>query len=226
MSLEALRPKILSAQLIPHVNQALGKSFNLSNKHTAIGIITCDQDDALYAALDHATKHAQVDVVYAKSFYAGANHQSGPFSGEVIGVIAGITSEDVAEGIHALTLSLENDITFYQFAGTKGPAFFPHVISSLGHYLSKEAGVPAGTAMAYLIAPPAESVVGLDFALKAATVQLAKHFGPPTETNFGGAYLVGELTEVEAARAAFIEGVRSVVENPLAALKKQDRFRR
>ena len=71
-----------------------------------------------------------------------------------------------------------------------------------------------------------ESLVGIDQALKAAQVKMVKYFGPPTETNFGGAYLVGELTEVEAAAAAFIEGIRSVIKDPLAALKKPERFRR
>ena len=231
-NLEAVRPKILSCQLIPQVNLPLAKNLGLDlGKHTAIGIVTCDQDDALYAALDHCTKFAPVDVVYAKSFYAGASHQSGPFSGESIGVIAGVTSEDVAEGLLALSQSLEKDISFYRFAGANGdhasgPTFFPHVISSLGHYLSKEAGVPFGTSMAYLIAPPMESIVGLDRAMKAAQVKMVKYFGPPTETNFGGAYLVGDLPEVEAACAAFIEGISSVVNNPLGALKKPERFRR
>jgi hypothetical protein len=46
-------------------------------RHTALGLVTCDQDDALYVALDEATKHAAVDVVFARSFYAGAAHASG-----------------------------------------------------------------------------------------------------------------------------------------------------
>ena len=226
MNIEAVKPKILSCQLIPQVNPALGKSLGLTAKHTSIGMITCDQDDALYAALDHATKCAPIDVVYAKSFYAGANHASGPFSGEVIGVIAGANSDDVAEGLYALKTALENEISFYQFTGSNGPTFFPHVISSVGHYLSKQAEIDVGTSMAYLIAPPMESVVGIDRALKSAQVKMVKYFGPPTETNFGGAYLVGELTEVEAACAAFVEGIASVVNQPLAALKSPDRFRR
>ena len=41
----------------------------------------CDQDDPTYVALDEATKHAQVDVVFARSFYAGAAHASGPAVG-------------------------------------------------------------------------------------------------------------------------------------------------
>lgn len=228
MNLEPVRPKILSAQVIPQVHPELAKSLGLDpKKQISIGLVTCDQDDSLFAALDHSTKNSPVDVVYARSFYAGANHASGPFSGESIGVIAAATPEDVNEGMYALQQALETDISFYQFGDTQGgPAFFPHVIPSLGHFLSKEAGVPVGTAMAYLIAPPMESIVGLDLALKAAKVRLVKHFGPPTETNFGGGYLVGDLHEVEAARAAFVEGVRSVSKGALAALKKPERFRR
>ena len=227
MKIEAIRPTILSCRMIPKVDPALGRGLGLDiKKHVSIGLVTCDQDDALYAALDHATKNAPVDVVYAKSFYAGANHASGPFSGEILGVIGGSNPDDVEEGLAAIQSSLENDISFFRFENTQGPAFFPHVIPSLGHYLSKQAGVPVGTSMAYLIAPPMESVIGLDLAMKAAKVEMVKYFGPPTETNFGGAYLVGEQTEVEAARNAFIEGIRSVVDHPLSALKKQFRQRR
>ena len=45
---------------------------------------------------------------------------------------------------------------------------FPHVIASLGEYLSREAGLAPGTPMAYLVAPPIEATIGLDAALKAA----------------------------------------------------------
>src|SRR5262249_53225369 len=57
-----------------------------------------------------------------------------------------------------------------------------------------------------------ESVLALDAALKAAPVRLVKWFGPPTETNFGGGWLAGELDAVEAAARAFaaagVEGAR------------------
>ncbi len=69
--------------------------------------------------------------------------------------------------------------------------------------------------MAYLIAPPLESVVGLDAALKAAPVTLAKWFGPPSETNYGGGYLVGELPDCEAAARAFAAAVVDVARSPL-----------
>ena len=62
--------------------------------------------------------------------------------------------------------------------------YFAHCISRTGSYLSGLAGVPEGTAMAYLIAPPLEAAVGLDAALKAADVELKVFYGPPTATNF------------------------------------------
>jgi ethanolamine utilization protein EutL len=217
-----VRPKILSCRLIPHVDRALAEGLGCDLKrHTSIGIVTCDQDDSLYAALDHATKFAPVDVVYAKSFYAGSTHASGPLSGEIMGVIGGADPDNVAAGLKALRQALAEEICFYTIDEKNMPSFFPHVISSLGHYLSEQAGLKPGQPMAYLIAPPAESVVALDHAMKSARVKIVKYFGPPTETNFSGAYLTGELTDVEAAACAFAEAVVEVARNPLAGAGKQ-----
>lgn len=221
-----LRPKILSCRMIQEVEASLAEQLGMDPaRHVSAGLVTCDQDDALYVALDHATKFAEVDVVYAKSFYAGAAHASGPFSGEILGVIAGPDPAEVAEGLWALRSALLTEICFYQLEGTEGPAFFPHVIGNLGRYLAPQAGVEPGTAMAYLIAPPIESVIGLDAALKAAGVRLAKWFGPPTETNYGGGYLTGELHDVETAARAFTEAIDGIVSSPQAGLVRPERER-
>ena len=53
-------------------------------------------------ALDEATKHAEVDVVFAKSFYAGSGHASGRLSGEILGVIAASDPEISALAVAAL----------------------------------------------------------------------------------------------------------------------------
>lgn len=226
MNLEALRPKILACRQLDELEPRLARALGLDpKKHVAAGFITADQDDAMYAALDHATKFAEVDVVYARSFYAGAAHASGPYSGEVLGVIAGPHPDEVREGLWAVRQALLETFCFYKLEGTAGPAFFPQVIGNLGRYLSKEAGVEPGTAMAYLIAPPLESQIGLDAALKAADVELKKWFGPPTETNYGGAYLTGALHDVEAAARAFTDAVAEVASSPLGALRRPDRER-
>ena len=77
------------------------------------------------------------------------------------------------------------------------------------------ADVPEGTAMAYLIAPPLEAMVGLDAALKAAEVELKVFYGPPTETNFAGGLLVGEQSACKAACEAFAEAVCEIAGTPV-----------
>ena len=63
-------------------------ALGLPAERRALGIITATSDDALFTALDQGTKASPADVVYAKSFYAGAAHPSGPLSGECIGIYA------------------------------------------------------------------------------------------------------------------------------------------
>jgi ethanolamine utilization protein EutL len=141
-------------------------------------------------------------------------------------VIAAADPDDVAEGLFALRQALAEEICFYTLPGERAPAFFPHVIASLGRYLSKEAGLPVGAPMAYLVAPPVEAAVALDHALKSAQVRLVRFFPPPTETNFSAAYLTGELNEVEAAARAFAEAIAEVAASPLAAAVRPARMRR
>ncbi|MBM4777232.1 MAG: ethanolamine utilization microcompartment protein EutL [Archangiaceae bacterium] len=222
-----LPPKLLSCRLLEQVEPSLGRALGCSERHVSVGIVTCDQDDSLYAALDHATKFADVDVVYAKSFYAGSAHASGPFSGEIMGVLAGPNPDEVKEGLWALREALTSRIHFVAVEGTTAPAFFPHVIEETGRYLAPLAGVAVGSPLAYLIAPPTEAMIGLDAALKSASVKLLKFFGPPTETNFAGGYLGGgSVADVRAAADAFSEAVESVVRSPMAGLVRPERERR
>jgi ethanolamine utilization protein EutL len=224
-----LPAKLLACRQIDRLDPQLAAAFKVSPEYPALGLVTCDSDDALYVALDHATKAAEVEVVFGRSFYAGARHASGPFSGEALGLLGSASQEDIAEALWALREGLADGIQFHTFeskAGEPQPAFFAHVIAETGRYLSAQAGLPAGAPMAYLIAPPLESVVGLDAALKAARVKLVKHFPPPSETNFGGGYLSGELPEVEAAAVAFVEAIRNVAAAPLSALRRPERLRR
>jgi len=213
MDITPLKPTVLSLKLLPDAHAQLLESFGVKAREgSSLGLITCDMDDALFAALDEATKASPVEVIYAHSFYAGSAHSSGPLSGEAIGIIQGPDDQTVRDGLQACVGELERNAWFYKTTGPTGIAFFPHVISSLGYYLSKEAGLKPGDAMAYLIAPPIESVIALDAALKAANVRLVKHFKPPTETNFGGGYLTGTLDEVEAAARAFADALVRISE--------------
>ncbi len=224
--LVALPAKLLACHEIASVAEELAAEMGLDpRRHRSATLVTCDQDDSLYVALDHATKFAEVDVVFGKSFYAGAAHSSGPYSGEVLGIIAGADPEHVREGVWALADGLET-IHFHTFVGEGRPAFFAHVIGETGRYLAPLAGIEVGAPMAYLIAPPLEAVVGVDAALKAANVRLATWMPPPSETNFAGAYLVGDLADVEAGALAFVEAIREIVRSPLQGLRRPMRDRR
>ena len=183
-------------------------------RHTALGLVTCDQDDAMYVALDEATKQAPVEVIFAKSFYAGAAHASGRLSGEILGVIAARDPEEIDEGLDALIRCLAHDACFYDADGKRGVTVFPHVIASLGEYLAKESGLAVGTPMAYLVAPPIEATIGLDAALKAAEVRSVRITTPPTETNFACAWLTGDLDACEAAAVAYAAAVVDVAAFP------------
>ena len=185
---------LLSCRRLPHADARLCAALGLpaTAGGRSLALMTCDQDDTLYAALDHATKMADVEVIYAKSFYAGSAHASGPLSGEILGVIAGDEPESVEQGVRAVEFALEHLFAFYK-VGDTAVTVFPTVIGSVGRYLAAQAGVAPGAALGYLIAPPIEAVLGVDAALKATSVTLAKFFGPPTETNFAGAYITGPL---------------------------------
>lgn len=215
MILEPITPTVLSVKRLPNADPALIVGYGGDPaKHTALGLVTCDQDDAMYVALDEATKHAPIDVIFAKSFYAGAAHASGRLSGEILGVIAAADPESIESGLEALLRCLAHDACFYDADGKKTVTVFPHVIASLGEYLSKESGLAVGTPMAYLVAPPIEATIGLDAALKAADVRAVRVVPPPTETNFACAWLTGTLDACEAAASAYAAAVVGVAGSP------------
>ena len=102
MILEPIPPKVLSVRRIHNADPALLRAYDADpERHPSLGLVTCDQDDPTYVALDEATKHAAVDVVFARSFYAGAAHASGALSGEILGVLAGSNPTEVEEGLRA-----------------------------------------------------------------------------------------------------------------------------
>jgi ethanolamine utilization protein EutL len=214
VDLEPIVPRALAVRTIPRADEQLAAEWKLPEGMRAVGMLTCTSDDALFVALDEGTKAAPVEVVYARSFYAGSNHPSGPLSGEAIGVYAARDPDEIEEALKRCLESLEKEAWFYAADERKELAFFPHVVRSTGTYLSKLAEIPVGAPMAYLIAPPLESMVGLDAALKAAPVKLAKWFGPPSETNYGGGYLVGDLPSCEAAARAFAAAVVDISRAP------------
>ena len=211
---ESIYAKVLGVKLISNVSPDMADKLELKSHHKSLGIITADIDDVTYAALDEATKAAEVDVVYAKSMYAGSANASTKLAGEVIGILAGPSPAEVRSGLKACVEFIERGAHFISANDDDSIPYFAHLVSRTGTYLSEVANVKEGEALAYLIAPPMEAMYALDAALKAADVSIATFFGPPSETNFGGALLTGSQSACKAACDAFGSSVQQVADNP------------
>ena len=215
MKNETIRARVLAVKLIPNVSPDLAEKLDLKPHQKSLGLVTADIDDITYVALDEATKVADVEVVYAKSMYAGSANASTKLAGEVIGILAGSNPAEVRSGLNAVVENVENGAHFVSANEDNSVPYFAHCISRTGSYLSKTAGITEGDALAYLIAPPLEAIYGLDAALKAADVKVAAFFGPPSETNFGGGLLSGSQSACKAACDAFADAIGFIAEKPI-----------
>ena len=197
--------KVLAVRYLANASESLCRGLDVPPGYPSLGFLTADSDDPTYIALAEATKAADVKVVYGRSFYAGAANASTPYAGEVLGVLAGRDPGALRSGMEAAVHALER-IGFEDV----GVPCLAYTVSACGSYLAQAAGVREGSALAYLIAPPLESMYALDAALKAADVKLCKLYTPPTETNFGGGLLTGSQSACAAACDAFRAAVAEV----------------
>ena len=204
-----------AVQLISQVDRNFAEQLKLTPEQRSIGLLSVDNDDATYVAIDEATKMADVEVVYARSFYAGAKHTSGLISGEIMAILAGPNPAEVRAGLVAAVDYIQTKAIWYSANEDASIAFFPHFISRTGTYLSKVCNLPVGSPIAYLVAPPNEGLVALDAALKSADVQIATLTMPPSETNYMGVMLSGDQPACKAAVLAFQNKVLEVANQPM-----------
>lgn len=212
---DRVKTKVLSLRIIPNPEPMLLKALEVPEGHRSLGLITTDSDDVSYAALDEATKKAEVQVAFARSMYAGAKSASTRLAGEFIGILSAPGPAQVRSGLEAAVDYIENEAFFYTADEQGSIVYFAQCISQTGSYLSQLAKVAQGTPMAYLIAPPMEAMVGLDAAMKAARVELKVFYGPPTETNFAGGLLTGKQYDCRMACEAFGKTVAAIAADPL-----------
>lgn len=211
---EQLPTQVLSAKIIPNASPALCKALKLKKHYPSLALLSADSDDVTYIALDHATKAAAVEVVYGRSLYAGAANASTALAGEVIGILGAETPGEAESGLRA-AMDHIRDLGFRSANDRGDVVYLAHTVARTGSYLSKIAKVPQGSALAYLVAPPVEAMVGIDAALKAASVEPGVFFLPPTETNFAGALLTGTQSACRAACEAFATAVCDLAANPI-----------
>ena len=139
-------------------------------------------------------------------------------AGEFLGILAGPSPSEVESGLRAARQMIEKEACFYSANDSGSIVYYARCISRTGSYLSGACGIPAGSPLAYLIAPPLESIYALDQAMKAARVDMCAFYGPPSPTNFGGALLTGSQSDCEAACEAFARAVIEIARNPIEGL--------
>ena len=215
MKRDPLPAHVLATRLIPNVSADMAKQLNLKPEHKSLALITADCDDVTYTALDEATKKADCEVVYAKSFYGGAANAKTKLAGEIIGILAAPNPAEAKAGLEAAVDMIENVCHFVSANEDDSICYYAHCISRTGSYLSEGCGIKEGEAIAYLIAPPLEAMFGVDAALKAADVKCCVLYAPPSETNFGGALLTGSQSACKAACDAFAYAVEAVADRPI-----------
>ena len=142
---DAIKATVLSVQMIPNADPALLERLQLPRQLRSLGIMTTDCDDVSYAALDEATKKANVRVAYARSMYAGAGNASTKLAGEFIGILAGEDPAEVKSGLEAAVRFVREEASFFSANDEDSIVYFAHCISRTGSYLSAGAEVPEGT---------------------------------------------------------------------------------
>lgn len=210
-----LSPRVLAVRTIPNVAGPLAEALGLSEDQVALGFLTVDQDDATYIAVDEATKKADVEVVFARSFWAGAGHASGPTSGETIAILASSRIAEVEAGLDAAISHLESRVSYRAADGEGRRRYLAHLIAQTGSHLSARAGIERGAPLGYLKATPLEATFALDTALKEAAVDLVEWMEPPTPTNLAGALVTGTEADCRAACEAFERAVLGVHRDPI-----------
>lgn len=215
MASTPIRPRVLAVRTIPNVAGALADALDLADDQVALGFLTVDQDDPTYVAIDEATKKADVAVVYARSFWAGAGHASGPTSGETIAILASGQIGEVEAGLDAAISHLESRVSYLSADGEGRRPYFAHLVARTGSYLSARAGIGPGESLGYLKATPLEATFALDDALKQAAVELVEWMEPPTPTNMAGALVTGTEADCRAACEAFERAVLAVHRDPV-----------
>lgn len=214
-TLERIQPKVCAVRLIASVQADYKAKLGLPAHYHSLGLLTADSDDVTYIAADEATKQADVTVISGRSLYAGAAHGPSATAGEVLIMLGGPTPAAVRAGLEAAIATIENGPAFQWANEHHTAAFLAHLVSRTGSYLAPLAGQKPGGSLAYLIAPPLEAAFGIDAALKAANVALATYIPAPSETNYSGAFLVGDQAACTAACQAFGDAVVDVATRPL-----------
>ncbi len=203
-------------KLIPNVGNKYRELWDFPSDHQSIGLISCDVEDVMDFALDDASKKAKIHVIHVETVYGGVERAWSRYGGEITAVISGPRVEDVKSGLMYIRDYIEHKCGCYVMDEDESLTYYVDYIPRIGSYNQEKLGLPAGTSLAYLVAPPIEATYALDKALKASNTRIVELFEAPTRVNTGGALLCGTESACKSAVAAFAEAVQFCYANPMS----------
>ena len=214
MKNDRIPAQVLSAVVIPQVDENLRNAYGLAENQTSCAVFTATFDDFIFLALDDATKKANVTASYIHSFYAGGPNASSKLQGEGIGILAGERVPEILAGVAAV---LEDERSEMVCAISRNEddsiTSLTCTVARTGTLFEKFFGIPAGSSIAYLAGPPVESYFAVDSAIKISGTRLGMYFAP-AETNCGGAILIGTQSQCAEAAKAYAEGIQWIADHP------------
>lgn len=215
MEIIRMKTKMLSQKIIANVSDEFARIYQLPKGHQSVGFFSVDNDDAGYLAVDDATKKADIKVIHAETFYGGSLCSWSRYGGSVFVMFSGPKVADVKSGLSYVKDFIDNRTELCNFNGDRGTAFYAQCIPRAGKFFKEFCRIEEGTSYAYLVGGPIETNYALDKALKASETRIARYWYPPSHANSSGAVLAGTESACRAAAKAFVEGLRTAIENPM-----------
>ena len=206
---------ILSQKIIPHVSEEFAKMYHMPEGHQSAAMLTADNDDVIYCALDDVTKKAKVTIVSANTSYGGNSCSWSKYGGAVFALFSGPKVADVKSGLAYIHDYVRTHPYLYALNEDKTLSYYVDLIPKVGKYFQDTLSVPEGTSLAYLAGPPSESVYALDKALKAGRTQVVKFWAPPSKGNCAGAIVAGTESACRSSLDAFVQTLIYCAKHPL-----------
>ena len=201
-------------KLIPNVTPEYRRQWGVPEEHQSVGLISCDDEDAMYPALDDASKKSRIKILHAQCVFVGRDNAWHHLKQANTAIISGPMVADVKSGLAYTREYLERRSDCYQVQEEPPVSCYAGWTAQVGKYFQERFGIPAGSAYAYLVAGPMEASYALDFALKAGNTKVAHMSEVITRSNTIDAVLYGSESACRSATEAYLQAVGRYAADP------------
>ncbi len=201
-------------KLIPHVNPEQRRQWGVPEDHQSVGLISCDDEDAMYPALDDASKKSKIKILHVQCVYVGKDNTWHHFRQANTAIISGPLVADVKSGLSYAKEYLERRSDCYLVHEDPPVSCYAGWTPQAGPYFQDQFGIPADSAYAYLVAGPMEASYALDFALKAGKTKVASMSEVITRSNTIDTVLYGTESACRSATEAYLQAVERYAADP------------